>query len=54
MTVGAATERFIEDCKGRHLAKETVGKYELLAKELKAAFFRSRHQGHFGGRARDL
>jgi hypothetical protein len=38
MTVGAATGRFVEDCKSRHLAKETVGKYELLAKELKAAF----------------
>jgi integrase/recombinase XerD len=38
MTVGAATERFVEDCKSRHLAKETVGKCELLAKELKAAF----------------
>lgn len=38
MLVEAAADRFVDDCKRRQLAKETIGKYELLAKELKAQF----------------
>ena len=35
ITLDKACERLIEDRKTRKLAKETVGKYELLARELK-------------------
>jgi integrase/recombinase XerD len=35
LTVAEACERFIADCKSRKLAQETIGKYELLCRELK-------------------
>jgi integrase/recombinase XerD len=38
ISLETACDRFIEDCKSRHLAKETIGKYELLTRELKASF----------------
>jgi integrase/recombinase XerD len=38
ITIDKACERLIEDCKTRKLAKETIGKYELLASELKPFF----------------
>jgi integrase/recombinase XerD len=38
LTVAEVCERFIADCKSRKLAKETVGKYELLCRELKDRF----------------
>jgi integrase/recombinase XerD len=38
ITVGDAGERLIADCKGRKLARETTGKYELLVKEMKSFF----------------
>jgi integrase/recombinase XerD len=38
ISVSVACDRFIEDCKGRKLADETIGKYELLGRELKAKF----------------
>jgi hypothetical protein len=38
ITIATACERLIEDCKSRHLARETIGKYELLSRELKEFF----------------
>jgi integrase/recombinase XerD len=38
ITLDKACERLIEDCKTRKLAKETIGKYELLARELNVFF----------------
>jgi len=38
LTVSQCGERFAEDCKSRHLAKETLGKYDLLVRELKTHF----------------
>lgn len=37
-TVAEAGERLIADCKGRKLARETVGKYRLLVNEMKRFF----------------
>src|ERR1700733_10408672 len=35
ISIETACDRVIEDCKSRHLAKEIIGKYELLTRELK-------------------
>jgi integrase/recombinase XerD len=38
ITLDYACERLIQDCESRSLTKQTIGKYELLARELKVAF----------------
>jgi len=38
VSVSQAFERFIADCTARHLRDETIGKYRLLQREMKAEF----------------